>query len=284
MAPTAPRDTLEYRTALELELWKEEQEDLFDDQVHRTGSYCKKSNELKKPNFVFFKYKHSAAWSMKFLFFIFCFFYKKHKLCVVFMLFTAVVCPIPLTCLFFCWIKHKHKQTLKLFVSVAEEGAEPHAGSGRGVEKERPRERSSGQEEGGAFTAYTNTHNGHTFHSVLRDLLSIQTHGPLKPESNECKLFYSLSGCLCFLSAYSQISVCSQEVEYNVLEEQLQKTLSDLEKREKQLTEAELEVRLASPSTHRFFSLASCSTVEISAIFLLSRHSEIYLLINPCNT
>ncbi|KAM7391037.1 hypothetical protein PAMP_021754 [Pampus punctatissimus] len=31
-APTAPRDTLEYRTALELELWKEEQEDLFDDQ------------------------------------------------------------------------------------------------------------------------------------------------------------------------------------------------------------------------------------------------------------
>ncbi len=34
--PTAPRDTLEYRTALELELWKEEQEDLFDDQV-KTG-------------------------------------------------------------------------------------------------------------------------------------------------------------------------------------------------------------------------------------------------------
>lgn len=31
--PAAPRDTLEYRTALELELWKEEQEDLFDDQV-----------------------------------------------------------------------------------------------------------------------------------------------------------------------------------------------------------------------------------------------------------
>ncbi|KAL6114956.1 cep120 [Pungitius sinensis] len=31
----APRDTLEYRTALELELWKEEQEDLFDDQLRR---------------------------------------------------------------------------------------------------------------------------------------------------------------------------------------------------------------------------------------------------------
>ncbi|CAJ1069665.1 centrosomal protein of 120 kDa isoform X1 [Xyrichtys novacula] len=34
-APTAPRDTLEYRTALELELWKEEQEDLFDHQLRR---------------------------------------------------------------------------------------------------------------------------------------------------------------------------------------------------------------------------------------------------------
>lgn len=34
--PTAPRETLEYRTALELELWKEEQEDLFDDQVTHT--------------------------------------------------------------------------------------------------------------------------------------------------------------------------------------------------------------------------------------------------------
>ncbi|XP_053180840.1 LOW QUALITY PROTEIN: centrosomal protein of 120 kDa [Scomber japonicus] len=34
-APTAPRDTLEYRTALELELWKEEQEDLFDDQLKK---------------------------------------------------------------------------------------------------------------------------------------------------------------------------------------------------------------------------------------------------------
>ncbi|XP_029296447.1 centrosomal protein of 120 kDa isoform X2 [Cottoperca gobio] len=33
--PTAPRDTLEYRTALELELWKEEQEDLFDDQLKK---------------------------------------------------------------------------------------------------------------------------------------------------------------------------------------------------------------------------------------------------------
>ncbi|KAE8291779.1 Centrosomal protein of 120 kDa [Larimichthys crocea] len=34
-APAAPRDTLEYRTALELELWKEEQEDLFDDQLRK---------------------------------------------------------------------------------------------------------------------------------------------------------------------------------------------------------------------------------------------------------
>lgn len=32
-APVLPRDTLEYRTALELEQWKEEQEDLFDDEV-----------------------------------------------------------------------------------------------------------------------------------------------------------------------------------------------------------------------------------------------------------
>lgn len=32
-APVLPRDTLEYRTALELERWKEEQEDLFDDEV-----------------------------------------------------------------------------------------------------------------------------------------------------------------------------------------------------------------------------------------------------------
>lgn len=38
------------------------------------------------------------------------------------------------------------------------------------------------------------------------------------------------------------ICVCLQEVEYNLLEEQLQKTLSDLEKREKQLAEVELEV------------------------------------------
>lgn len=30
---SATRDTLEYRTALELELWKEEQEELFGDQV-----------------------------------------------------------------------------------------------------------------------------------------------------------------------------------------------------------------------------------------------------------
>uniref|UniRef100_A0A3B4Z5K4 Centrosomal protein 120 n=1 Tax=Stegastes partitus TaxID=144197 RepID=A0A3B4Z5K4_9TELE len=36
--PAAPRDTLEYRTALELELWKEEQEDLFDDQLRRKES------------------------------------------------------------------------------------------------------------------------------------------------------------------------------------------------------------------------------------------------------
>ncbi|KAF3851534.1 hypothetical protein F7725_013306 [Dissostichus mawsoni] len=35
LGPLAPRDTLEYRTALELELWKEEQEDLFDDQLRK---------------------------------------------------------------------------------------------------------------------------------------------------------------------------------------------------------------------------------------------------------
>ncbi|XP_061585706.1 centrosomal protein of 120 kDa-like [Cololabis saira] len=34
-AAQAPRDTMEYRTALELELWKEQQEDLFDDQLKR---------------------------------------------------------------------------------------------------------------------------------------------------------------------------------------------------------------------------------------------------------
>uniref|UniRef100_A0A3B3YI10 C2 domain-containing protein n=1 Tax=Poecilia mexicana TaxID=48701 RepID=A0A3B3YI10_9TELE len=33
VAPQATRDTLEYRAALELEMWKEEQEDLFDDQL-----------------------------------------------------------------------------------------------------------------------------------------------------------------------------------------------------------------------------------------------------------
>ncbi|XP_041644369.1 centrosomal protein of 120 kDa [Cheilinus undulatus] len=35
MPTAAPRDTLEYRKALELELWKEEQEDLFDDQLRK---------------------------------------------------------------------------------------------------------------------------------------------------------------------------------------------------------------------------------------------------------
>lgn len=45
-------------------------------------------------------------------------------------------------------------------------------------------------------------------------------------------------------------NLCLQEVEYNVLEEQLQKTLSDLEKREKQLAEAELEVRLPADTLH----------------------------------
>lgn len=44
-APTAPRDTLEYRTALELELWKEEQEDLFDDQVN-TGLKVTVKNQM----------------------------------------------------------------------------------------------------------------------------------------------------------------------------------------------------------------------------------------------
>ncbi|XP_071396643.1 centrosomal protein of 120 kDa-like, partial [Centroberyx affinis] len=33
--PAPPRETLEYRTALELELWKEEQEDLFDSQLKK---------------------------------------------------------------------------------------------------------------------------------------------------------------------------------------------------------------------------------------------------------
>ncbi|KAI4820803.1 hypothetical protein KUCAC02_028770, partial [Chaenocephalus aceratus] len=42
--------------------------------------------------------------------------------------------------------------------------------------------------------------------------------------------------------------VKKKEVEYNVLEEQLQKTLSDLEKREKQLAEAELERELQESS------------------------------------
>ncbi|XP_051807134.1 centrosomal protein of 120 kDa [Acanthochromis polyacanthus] len=36
--PPAPRETLEYRTALELELWKEEQEDLFDHQLRKKES------------------------------------------------------------------------------------------------------------------------------------------------------------------------------------------------------------------------------------------------------
>lgn len=43
----------------------------------------------------------------------------------------------------------------------------------------------------------------------------------------------------------SSVSLWLQEVEYNLLEEKLQKTLSDLERREKHLTEAELEVRAA---------------------------------------
>ncbi|KAM9858660.1 centrosomal protein of 120 kDa [Aulostomus maculatus] len=34
-APRAPRDTLEYRTALELEMWKREQEELFDDHLKK---------------------------------------------------------------------------------------------------------------------------------------------------------------------------------------------------------------------------------------------------------
>lgn len=33
-AVTRPRETLEYKAALELEMWKEMQEDLFDNQVH----------------------------------------------------------------------------------------------------------------------------------------------------------------------------------------------------------------------------------------------------------
>lgn len=47
---------------------------------------------------------------------------------------------------------------IRVFVSVEEEGAEPHAGSGRRVEEERPRARSSGQEEGGESTPITQIH------------------------------------------------------------------------------------------------------------------------------
>lgn len=49
--PTAPRDTLEYRTALELELWKEEQEDLFDDQVNTGLKVIEKQSILNNKNY-----------------------------------------------------------------------------------------------------------------------------------------------------------------------------------------------------------------------------------------
>eukprot|EP00066_Takifugu_rubripes_P024411 XP_011613677.1 PREDICTED: centrosomal protein of 120 kDa isoform X2 [Takifugu rubripes] len=49
-APVLPRDTLEYRTALELERWKEEQEDLFDDELRKKEVSCMQAlaGELKK--------------------------------------------------------------------------------------------------------------------------------------------------------------------------------------------------------------------------------------------
>lgn len=113
-APAAPRDTLEYRTALELELWKEEQEDLFDDQVNTCVFVC---------------------------------------ICV---------------CVFVYSVYQ-----IMLFALVKEEGAEPHAGSGRGVEEKRQRERSSGQQEGGEFTAtYRHT-------QCHKDFLFVQTHKKL---------------------------------------------------------------------------------------------------------
>lgn len=72
--------------------------------------------------------------------------------------------------------------------------------------RKRDREREALVKKKVEFTAYTNTHNDHTFHPVLQDLLSRQTHGALKPESNQCKLFYSHSERLCLVT-YSQISV-----------------------------------------------------------------------------
>lgn len=140
---------------------------------HRTGSYCENSNEFNSyyaaEASVSFKYKHFATWNHMFV----CSWKTQVVICSF-----SVVCPFHLTssadCLFFCWIKRKHQQTFKLFVSVAEEGAEPHAGSGRGVEEERPRERSSGQEEGGVHSLHKYTQWSHVSSSPARS--SVQTN------------------------------------------------------------------------------------------------------------
>lgn len=94
---------------------------------------------------------------------------------------------------------------MSLLFAAEAEGAETHAGAGRGVEEEGRREGSSGQEEG-------------------EERIASAVHGD--PTSSW------------------RSGVRLQELEFNLLEEKLQKTLSDLEKREKQLAEAELQVRL----------------------------------------
>lgn len=104
-----------------------------------------------------------------------------------------------------------------LCCSVKEEGAELHADSSRTVEEERQRERSSGQEKG--RISYTKNR---------------RSQFQLRIDSNKDALFSGVLHWIC---------LCSQEAEYNLLEEELQKTLSDLGRREKQLAEAELEVR-----------------------------------------
>lgn len=114
-----------------------------------------------------------------------------------------------------------------------------HADSSGAVEEERPGERSSGQEKG--TTSYTT--NRHTHSSF--DSPGFFRHDILDMITFRCKEFYSNKHAV-FFSAESVL--CPQEAEYNLLEEELQKTLSDLGRREKQLAEAELEVR-----THNIF-------------------------------
>lgn len=64
-----------------------------------------------------------------------------------------------------------------MLVLAEEEGAEPHAGVSRRVEEERPRERSSGQEEGGESTpAYTNSHINICLSFTERSLLLTSPH------------------------------------------------------------------------------------------------------------